>query len=301
MANNDAFKRIPDRQVFRIAPDAADVDTLLQAVSAQVIERFNSLRDSPIQAIALAVPQPNEDDPAPAPLHPACAAFVATDYCWESWQLHLAELNHKPQTHWRTCDHHRLCAIVPVVHQGRCLAAVKLATPATLEEAEFGRHVELMDLLVRDFCQMHAEFLQRVSSQMPASVAGQAPDGPAADGPAMPPVTHPQVLRALEHIEANLSNPKLTVGRVAAAIDLHPTYLSQIFVEHVGQRMSRFIASRRIDKAKRLLETTDWQIKRIALETGHANPNWFCHVFAAHTGLTPGEYRRTVGQGTSGG
>jgi transcriptional regulator GlxA family with amidase domain len=152
-----------------------------------------------------------------------------------------------------------------------------------------------MDLLVRDFCQLQAEFLDRVLAHMPVGTASQASAVPLAEAPAKPSATHPQVLRALEHIQVNLSNPKLTVGRVAAAIDIHPTYLSQIFVEQVGERMSRFIASRRIDRAKTLLATTDWQIKRIALETGHANPNWFCHIFVVHAGMTPGEYRRMKG------
>ena len=56
--------------------------------------------------------------------------------------------------------------------------------------------------------------------------------------------------------------------------------------------MSRYIAVRRVELAKTLLVTTDWQIKRIARETGHANPTWFSHVFGVHTGCTPGEHRR---------
>jgi transcriptional regulator GlxA family with amidase domain len=63
--------------------------------------------------------------------------------------------------------------------------------------------------------------------------------------------------------------------------------------------MGWFIASRRVELAKTLLATTDRQIKYIAHETGHANPNWFCHVFNVHTGLTPGEYRRRSGHASA--
>jgi hypothetical protein len=35
-----------------------------------------------------------------------------------------------------------------------------------------------------------------------------------------------------------------------------------------------------------------WTKLPIARDTGHANPNWFCHVFRVHTGLTPNGYRR---------
>jgi AraC family L-rhamnose operon transcriptional activator RhaR/AraC family L-rhamnose operon regulatory protein RhaS len=56
--------------------------------------------------------------------------------------------------------------------------------------------------------------------------------------------------------------------------------------------MGSFIVGRRIDDAQMLLATTDLQIKRIALRTGHANEAWFSHLFRVHTGITPTAYRR---------
>ena len=66
------------------------------------------------------------------------------------------------------------------------------------------------------------------------------------------------------------------------------------FAQEVGMRMSRYIATRRIELAKKLLISTHWQIKRIAYESGHSNPDWFSQVFRAHTGMTPRDYRRTA-------
>jgi AraC-like DNA-binding protein len=56
--------------------------------------------------------------------------------------------------------------------------------------------------------------------------------------------------------------------------------------------MSHFITLRRIDLAKDLLRSTDWQIKRIAHSCGFANPSWFSYVFKDQTGTTPGAYRQ---------
>jgi AraC-like DNA-binding protein len=192
------------------------------------------------------------------------------------------------------CDHKRFCAVVPVVYQGRCLAAVKLASPVSMGEEEFERHVELMDLLVRDFSLSQADFLACVLRDTVAAA------GPDPSTPGVPPElgawkgagTHPQILRALEHIDEHLCDPKLTVARIARELDIHPYYLSHLFADQVGQRMSRLIAAKRVELAKTLLATTHWQIKRIAHETGHANPNWFSHVFSIHTGVTPSAYRR---------
>jgi AraC-like DNA-binding protein len=232
------------------------------------------------------------EDPPVHPCHPACADHAASDYCRESWQLHLAELHERPETHWHKCDLGRFCALVPVVFHERCLAAIKLACPATMAEQDFERCVEVLDVLVRDFVTAEADAL---SALLRAEQVAEAPGPPPAVGalpPSAPQPSHPQVLRALQYVENQLSDPKLTVGGVAQALGLHPSYLSQLFSEHVGQRLSRFIATQRVQRAQTLLATTDWQVKRIAVETGHANPNWFCHVFAALTGLTPGEYRR---------
>lgn len=264
---------------------------LLELVQEQVVNRFVQMSGSNVQAVALAVSEPDEEEPVPNPSHPACEEFASTDYCRESWQLHLAQLKHKPETHWGTCQHGRTCAIIPIACEHRCLAVVKLAGPASLDKKEFRRLVEVIELLARDFAVSHVDFLRRV----PGGVSADGASGPhpgANDATALAPSpTHPQVIRAMEYITAHLSDPRLTVAKVASTLGIYPTYLSELFVEQVGQRMSRFIANRRVETAKKLLVTTEWQVKRIALETGHANPNWFCHVFGTHTGLTPGEYR----------
>jgi len=267
------------------------VAKLLELLGSQVIDRFSRVGMSDLQALALAVSEPNEEDPAPNPSHPACAEFAASDYCRESWHLHLAQLKHRAETHWGTCQHRRICAMIPVVLEDRCLAAVKLAGPTPADDAEFKRLVEILELLVRDFVSAHADFLRRVPGGLSRLNAGAISPNASTTEVAEPSPTHPQVVRALEYLTAHLSDPRLSFGHVAAVLDICPTYLSELFVAQVGQRMSHFIARRRIDAAKHLLITTDWQIKKVARDTGYANPNWFCHVFAAHTGLTPGEYR----------
>lgn len=291
MAKRHFLHRKHDSKPKRKVSGKPTVAKLIELVQDRVIARFAHMSATDIQAFALAVSEPDDEDPAPNPSHPACLEFASTDYCHESWQLHLAKLKRRPETHWGTCQHQRLCAMIPIVHQNRCLAVVKLAGPATLDNDEFKRVVDIMELLVRDFAASQADFLRRVPGGITGGEAAAASVDPTAGPEAGPAPTHPQVLRALEYIAAHLSDPRLTVAKIASLLDVYPTYLSEIFVEQMGQRMSRFIASQRMELAKRLLATTDWQIKRIALETGHANPNWFCHVFSTHTGVTPSEYR----------
>ncbi|MBP7937830.1 MAG: helix-turn-helix transcriptional regulator [Phycisphaerae bacterium] len=294
MAKRHFLHRKPDAGAKRNTIGQPTVSRLLEALKVQVIDRFVHMSMTEVQAVALAVSEPNDEDPAPNPSHPACREFASSDYCRESWQLHLAKLKRRSETHWGTCHHERLCAMIPIICESRCLAVIKLAGPASLDRSEFERIVEIMELLVRDFSVSHSAFLRCVPGGIITGEALETPAGPDRGGEVAPLPSHPQVVRALDYIAAHLSDPRLSVAGVALELDLYPTYLSELFVEHMGQRMSRFIARRRVELAKRLLATTDWQVKRIALETGYANPNWFCHVFAVHTGLTPGQYRSTA-------
>jgi len=290
------FKGIRDRRSVHKAAVQPDQESLTAILSLCVVEPFTRITESKVLAIALPLTAATDvEDPAPNPGHPACAEYAGSDYCRESWQLHLAELACRRRTHWHKCDYGRLCAIVPIVHRDRCLAAVKLACPASMAEEDFERHVEFLDILVEGFVISHADLLERLP----------LPEQALAESDATPPHRtgetldrqshHPKVLKALEYIDAHLSDPKLTVGRIARELDVDSSYLGRLFADEVGQRMNWFIAARRVDLAKTLLTTTDWLIKQIAFETGHANPVWFCYVFQVHTGLSPSEYRKLSG------
>jgi len=275
----------PDAQLFR-----GDLYALLLH---DVVERFARVGDVELPAVSLDVSEPeNAEDPPTNPGHPACAQYAGSDYCRESWQLHLAELKRQPETHWHKCDYGRLCAIVPIVYRDRCLAAVKIACPASMDEDDFERQVELLDILAKEFVISNSEYLERLSRAQEAGVerGTAAPECTVECVERRP--SHPRILKAIRKIQEQLADPRLTVGRVARELNMDPSYLAHLFVEQVGQRMSRFIAARRIELAKNLLTKTDRQIKRIAHETGHANANWFCCVFRSFSGLTPGAYRR---------
>jgi AraC-like DNA-binding protein len=287
------FKRIRQRRRRGTAVGRPDFEALRALLSQRVVARFARIGGAGLVAIPLVLSaQEDGEDPPVNPGHPACRKHANTAYCRESWQLHLAELSLRPETHWHKCDHKNLCALVPVICHGRCLAAVKLVCSSSVPEVDFERHVELLDMLVKDFVSAEADFLERLPriEQAPAGLS-PAPGNSATTAAALQP-SHPQIVRALRYIEAHLSDPALTVGVVAREMGVNPNYLSHLFVDQVGQRMSGFIATRRVDLAKTLLATTHWQVKRIARDTGHANPSWFSHVFTQLTGLTPCAYRR---------
>ena len=87
-------------------------------------------------------------------------------------------------------------------------------------------------------------------------------------------------------------NQKLNLGSVAAQFYLSPYYLSRLFRRVTGQSIVDFINVRRIEAARRLLETTDLGINDVAEETGFSTTAHFRRVFHEQVGVSPMQYRK---------
>ena len=68
-------------------------------------------------------------------------------------------------------------------------------------------------------------------------------------------------------IYSNLSDPDLNCSSIAEYLHMSPDYLSYIFHQKFNQTLSTYITSMRIDKAKELLERTNWGMDIIAEKT----------------------------------
>ncbi|MBO9562647.1 MAG: helix-turn-helix transcriptional regulator [Niastella sp.] len=99
-----------------------------------------------------------------------------------------------------------------------------------------------------------------------------------------------KVVDLLGYIQLNLSQP-LTVNRLAAIVNLHPDYLSRLFLRLTGERPLAYIHSRRIERAQYLMVTTDQSLGQICQATGFDTLPHFIKVFKKVTSLTPGQYR----------
>ena len=113
-------------------------------------------------------------------------------------------------------------------------------------------------------------------------VAGpSAPDGLDAD---------PVVGRVQTFVDNHLA-ADLTVDELADAADLSPASLGRRFKAAMGTTPWRYVLQRRIDKAKRLLETTDRSLAAIAFDTGFYDQPHFTRTFKRIEGQPPGAYR----------
>lgn len=96
---------------------------------------------------------------------------------------------------------------------------------------------------------------------------------------------------ALDYIEAHLPEAWLSIGDLAAQLDVGETTLRQRFHQVLGQSPVAYLRQRRIDRACRLLVTTTRPVGELATVCGFADAPYFCRTFKRLTGQTPLSYR----------
>jgi transcriptional regulator GlxA family with amidase domain len=93
---------------------------------------------------------------------------------------------------------------------------------------------------------------------------------------------------ALEH----LAEP-LTLAGMAAQESMSVRTFNRRFREETGLTPMRWLAQRRVDRARELLEETDHTVDRIAAEAGFGTGASLRQHFQAGLGVSPGAYRMT--------
>lgn len=99
---------------------------------------------------------------------------------------------------------------------------------------------------------------------------------------------------ALTFIDKNYSK-ELPLELIAGTIGLTPNYLSSKFTKTVGMTLKDYIIAKRINEAKKRLETAPGdKIISIAYESGYKDLSNFNHTFKKLTGYTPSAYRKLI-------
>ncbi|WP_167398966.1 GlxA family transcriptional regulator [Arthrobacter pityocampae] len=102
----------------------------------------------------------------------------------------------------------------------------------------------------------------------------------------------------LEWALGNLGEP-LTIDRLAGQARMSRRTFIRAFRAATGTTPSAWIRSRRLDAARRLLETTDLPVEHIAVDCGFGTPVTLRQSFAAAFSTTPTDYRRHFTTGSS--
>lgn len=87
----------------------------------------------------------------------------------------------------------------------------------------------------------------------------------------------------------------ITLQELAGVFYLNASYLSQLFSKEVGTPLSKYLMNLRMEKAKKMLITTNLRVYSIAVDVGYADVKYFLKVFKKSVGFTPQAYRERNG------
>ncbi|WP_168380747.1 AraC family transcriptional regulator [Virgibacillus sp. SK37] len=96
---------------------------------------------------------------------------------------------------------------------------------------------------------------------------------------------------AIEYMENNYTDSKLSLSEVASHVDRSPSYLSHLLTKKYHQSFREMLIYIRLQKAKELLGSTDESIQNIAHSVGFSNPNYFSRVFKSYMGRSPRDWK----------
>ncbi|MBQ6232234.1 MAG: AraC family transcriptional regulator [Clostridia bacterium] len=113
-------------------------------------------------------------------------------------------------------------------------------------------------------------------------------------GISSPPV-NPVVSRVIQTITASYSDPDFQVTEALTATGYSKDHLRRCFQQATGMTPHGYLTDIRIRYAKRLLRQRDavrMPVSEIAMLCGYYDPDYFCRLFRAQTGVTPTAYQR---------
>jgi transcriptional regulator GlxA family with amidase domain len=98
-------------------------------------------------------------------------------------------------------------------------------------------------------------------------------------------------LRELQTYIVDHPEEDLTVGRLAHRLAMSPRNFARVFTREVGTTPARFVASVRVETARRLLEETSEPLETICAKSGLGTPESMRRAFLRTLGIAPGRYR----------
>lgn len=99
------------------------------------------------------------------------------------------------------------------------------------------------------------------------------------------------IKEALEYISNNFNNPDISVGDIAASLDISEGHLSHLFKKETDYTVSAYITRYRMRAAMKLLEDCHNRVSEVAEKVGYKDIAYFSSTFKKIVGETPSEYQ----------
>ena len=101
---------------------------------------------------------------------------------------------------------------------------------------------------------------------------------------------HPLSHQAMNYVRSHLTT-QLDGELVASKLGVSRKTLCTRFKNETGETFAAYVRRLRVERARRLLDTTDYEIAQIAYQTGFSSQSHLQTAFKRATGFTPREWR----------
>ena len=113
---------------------------------------------------------------------------------------------------------------------------------------------------------------------------------PDPDAPAARSRKEKRVGVAIRYISDHFRDPSLHIGDIAAAISSNEKYLQRLFKSEMGMTIHQFISKLRMDAARNLLISSNYNINEISEFVGYNDRRTFSEAFKKHFGVSPTKF-----------
>lgn len=161
---------------------------------------------------------------------------------------------------------------------------VMLSAFGTFEDARSFFLLDGFDYLLKPFNQSDAEIvLERLSRKLAKKecllpLVSFSPSG------------NPSFDDLVQHVTENFSK-RFTLASLSKNFNISPNYICNLFAKHYNSTLTIFITNLRMDEAARLIRSTGYAFKEIAINCGYRDYFYFCKVFKEYYGMAPSQYR----------
>jgi transcriptional regulator GlxA family with amidase domain len=193
-------------------------------------------------------------------------------------------------THWDACENLR--AFRPAVRLEP--DAIFVADPPFYTSAGITAGIDLCLALVE--ADLGAETALAVARNMVLFMRRPGGQTQYSAGLGVQAAATPRLRKLIAEIAAEPTGD-LSLPRLAERAGMSERTFSRVFQRDTGVTPAAFVELARTDRAKALLESSDWPLARVAERAGFGSLDGLHRAFQKRVGATPGDYRERFGRG----